>query len=295
VKVPPKSGQPAPKPPRGGRPKGLTKRTVKGAAGGMLGVDYEDARRPDAFLAGKDDSVATDDGQEIRRQLNAEGEGDSDRLMTFARADNAKDHRPDRSAFADQGKDQDAGDHTARTTQKKRVKKLRHSHESDENKDERQYEDSGEVFEDGVDELGSGGIVDEHRRSEYFQDASPGDLSLVNPDDIHRALATPVAYAKHIMILTEAFRRSTGATRPEAVHYMAGMFLGPSDRHFGWAALKEFGHATGIIDIYPLEIIEHILENHAGHLPKVSFGRRARTKHRELRVGHGNTAGFSLP
>ena len=45
------------------------------------------------------------------------------------------------------------------------------------------------------------------------------------------------------------------------------------DRSFGRLALKEFGPATGILDIYPLEVVEHILARYPAFLPKVGFGR----------------------
>ena len=273
----PKKGLPPPSAPlKGGRPKGLTKRTVKGAAGGMLGVDYEDTRRPDPFL-NRGDSSIDDDGPEQRQALRGEGDGDGGAAINFRSTDASKDHRPDRSAFSDTGNDQDAGDLTARTKQRRKIKKARHAKESDEEQHSN-HDESSEPFEDRFEEFDSAeaGQNPDRPKSKYFEDTElgqPGDLSLVNPDTIQRRLGSPMAYAKHVMILAEAFRKNTGATRSEAISYMASMFLSLTDTRFGWSALKEFGHGTGIIDIYPLEVIEEIMVKYPGHLPKVSFGR----------------------
>ncbi|MEE2901127.1 MAG: hypothetical protein VYC39_02305 [Myxococcota bacterium] len=276
MKVPKKGLPPPTPPPKGGRPKGLTKRTVKGAAGGMLGVDYEDTRRPDPFLT-RGDSSLSEDGPDQRQALRGEGDGEGSVAISYRNADASKDHRPDRSAFSDNGKDQDSGDLTARTKQRKKIKKLRHSKESDEEQ-QSGHEESSETFEDRFEEFDSADAaqISDRPRSKYFDEdelGQPGDLNLVNPDTIQRRLGSPMAYAKHVMILAEAFRKNTGATRKEAISYMASMFLSLTDTRFGWSALKEFGHGTGIIDIYPLEVIEEIMNKYPGHLPKISFGR----------------------
>jgi hypothetical protein len=101
----------------------------------------------------------------------------------------------------------------------------------------------------------------------------PGDLSLVEPERIQEALETPLAYAAQAMILAEAFRRSTGATRTEAIEYLARLYLGLPDRPFARAAFKEFGPSTGILDIYPLEVAAHLLDHHPGFFTKAGYGR----------------------
>jgi hypothetical protein len=99
-----------------------------------------------------------------------------------------------------------------------------------------------------------------------------GDPRLTDPLSIKEALGSPVAYAKHCLILAEAFRATTGATRPETVAYLSLLFAGLGDRAFARQAIKELGPATGIIDIYPLEVIEHCLEAYPGLLLKAGFG-----------------------
>jgi hypothetical protein len=103
--------------------------------------------------------------------------------------------------------------------------------------------------------------------------AEPGDLRLTDPELARRALVTPHAYAKHCMILAEAFRRATGATRSEGVAYLARLFLALADPQFGRAALRELGPATGIVDLYPLELLEHVIDLYPGFVPKVARGR----------------------
>jgi len=103
--------------------------------------------------------------------------------------------------------------------------------------------------------------------------AEPGDLTLTDPEEARRALKTPVGYAKHCMILAEAFRRASGATRAEGLAYLARMFVASGDIAFGRAALKELGPSTGIIDLYPLEVIDQVLDVFPGFLPKVARGR----------------------
>ena len=284
MKVPKKGLPPPAPPPKGGRPKGLTKRTVKGAAGGMLGVDYEDTRRPDPFLT-RGDSSLSEDGPDQRQALRGDAEGEGSVAINYRNTDSSKDHRPDRSAFSDNGKDQDAGDLTARKKQRKKIKKLRHSKESDEEQ-QSGHEESSEAFEDRFEEFDSADAtqLSDRPKSKYFDEdelGQPGDLNLVNPDTIQRRLGSPMAYAKHVMILAEAFRKNTGATRKEAISYMASMFLSLTDTRFGWSALKEFGHGTGIIDIYPLEVIEEVMKKYPGHLPKISFGRIFATSEKE--------------
>jgi hypothetical protein len=90
------------------------------------------------------------------------------------------------------------------------------------------------------------------------------------------------------MVLAEAFRAATGATRSEAIAYLALLFAGLGDRSFARQALKELGPATGIIDIYPLEVIEHLVEAYPGLLLKAGFGTlfvRPKKKSLDLEAG----------
>ena len=128
-----------------------------------------------------------------------------------------------------------------------------------------------ELYADGMAKSGHG-----ESRKHLFEDdemVEPGDPSLTDPDEIRRVLGTPAGYAKHVMILAEAFRRITGATRKEAIDYLATMFVATAEPTFGYLSLKEFGPSTGIVDVYPLEVLERLLERYPGVLPKVGFGK----------------------
>ncbi|MBI2375462.1 MAG: hypothetical protein HYV07_15810 [Deltaproteobacteria bacterium] len=127
------------------------------------------------------------------------------------------------------------------------------------------------VFEAGIDPAWTG-----RARRRLKPEAAAfevGDTRLTDPDEIQRALGAPIAFAKHAMILSEAFRYTTGATRAEALEYLASLFSSSADRSFARAALREFGPGTGIVDIYPLEVVELLLETHPGFLPKIGFGK----------------------
>ena len=102
--------------------------------------------------------------------------------------------------------------------------------------------------------------------------ALPGDPRLADPDEARRALGSPQAYARHVLILGEAFRLSTGATRSEVIAYIASMFVALSDRAFARKAFREFGGATGIVEIYPLEIAAHFLVAYPGFLRGTGWG-----------------------
>jgi hypothetical protein len=96
-----------------------------------------------------------------------------------------------------------------------------------------------------------------------------GDPNLVHPDEIRRVLGPAVRFAQHAMILTER-RMQQGATRDEALAFMMGLYVGVSDREYARRALRDFGPATGIVDIYPLELVDQLLS----HVP--SFFRKVR-------------------
>ena len=269
MKIPPSStGANLPSPKPGGREKGLTKRTVKGAAGGMLGADYEDTRRPDPFLARKQSA-----GEKRGGETSQQGKQPATAQPLIDRSTKVTD--PSRVILAD--RDAQEGEvKKPKRKQKKRVDRLKLDDDApdvlaDGEEQERRRDDDEDVFSGGADRSRS--AIDP--RAHLFEEApsvDPGDLSLTAPDEIRRALGTPVAYAKHVMILAEAFRRQTGATRQEAIGYLATMFVAAGDLRFGLSALKALGPATGILDVYPLEVVEQILDRYPGVLPKVGYG-----------------------
>lgn len=300
MKVPPSS----PPPDSGGskatydKDKTTTRRSVAGAAGGMLGVDYEDHRRPDPSLqpkVKKEDTSATDRRLAEKQAQLAQGQGQSNRAADKGELGTGRDAayvvRPDEEAPLREKRKKPR--HIARDrfqVDKDAPEVVRTRRWEDESDDEGRDPDEQELdiadwfandalSADAGPAVSRAHLFDEHRRPE------PGDPSLRDPESIQRALGAPASYAKHVMILAEAYRRTTGASRGEALTYLASMFVALRDRSFGRLALKEFGPSTGILDIYPLEVMEHVLEAHPGYLPKAGFGtifRRNNEDKREL-------------
>lgn len=301
MKVPP------PKSPPGSKPKLVydkdrtkTRRTVKGAAGGMLGVDYEDPGRADPTTVkattGAGENRDTPGGQVVpagpaaasHEAVRAEGKpaapkeeaemvlDDEDATTRDMKAKQSRHFVPrDRMTV-----DKDAP---------QLLRKRRPWEEEEEEQEERREEDPEEIDLDGIAEaIASAG---DHAAPEGL--VAVGDPRLLDPHAIKEALGSPAAYAKHCMILAEAFRQSTGAHRREAVTYLARLFAALGDRAFARQALKELGPGTGIVDLYPLEVVAHVLEQHPGLLSKVGFGRLfARPKAQRNLVLEAGVAGL---
>jgi hypothetical protein len=292
VKVPPTT-PPSEKAPTYDKDRTLTRRSVAGAAGGMKGVDYEDDRRPEP---GKEGAARTGPGAgELRAgersaplggAIGDERQGPAQPDASKILLDNegaAPLHTRRRRRFV--ARDRLTIDKDAPELKRNR----KHNDDEDESSDERSAEQTLEFFPDAV---GAAGLAPSVSRAQLFSPESrpePGDLSLTDPDTIQRALETPLAYAKHAMILAEALRRSTGATRHEAIDYLARMFVAPRDRTFGRSALKEFGPSSGILDVYPLEVVTHVLDHYPHFLPKVSRGRFFHQSGERAQVWHTDT------
>lgn len=281
VKVPP----PKQPPPQAEKDRTLTRRTVAGAAGGLKGVDYEDDRRADPSASGPAAASAPKAARLVRELRGEEkmpmpGDVDRTKQVVIDRGFQAAEDEPivdevpkkKKRAKGMVARDRMSIDKDA--PELKRVRKW--AEEDDEEEEELDEEERELVVSDERDLIERGPSSQQDSRAHLFAEDSrpePGDLSLTDPDEIARVLGSPLAYAKHAMILAEAFRRTTGATRGEAIEYLARMFIAPSDRSFGRLAIKEFGPSSGILDIYPLEVMEHVLDRYPGFLPKVGYGR----------------------
>jgi hypothetical protein len=95
----------------------------------------------------------------------------------------------------------------------------------------------------------------------YFQPAPNdrlGDPALTDPNEIKRLLGPPVRFAQHAMLLAES-KREDGMDRASSIRFLASLYLGCADREYAQRALRDFGCATGIIDLYPLEVVDEIL------------------------------------
>ncbi|GEM_PF-2543306 len=142
-------------------------------------------------------------------------------------------------------------------------------------KGRQQDQDQDAPDQESQEEAAAKSLGIEGSSGKYFQDMPEdrmGDLSLLSPNDMKRLLGPSVRFAQHAMILAEA-RMKEGMPRQEAVEFMASLYLGVSDRAYANKALRDFGAATGVIDLYPLELMKHLLEHVPSFLNKVSTAR----------------------
>jgi hypothetical protein len=151
-------------------------------------------------------------------------------------------------------------------------RKKRGRRQNDENEDE--PEDGEDAFALGKD-AAQKGLGQNDGAGKYFQDLPDdrlGDLSLSNPNEMKRLLGPTVRFAQHAMLLAEE-RLKSGIARDEVIDFLASLYVGVADRAYAQKALREFGTGTGIIDIYPLELMNSLLENVPTFFNKVAKGR----------------------
>lgn len=301
MKLPP-SNSPPEKAPTYDKDRTLTRRTVKGAGGGMLGVDYqEDPKGPTGPTTNRKGRPVEGDTQSIAQEYRS--------AVTGERGQGSETSSTGAPLVTDPSRiiqDDELGVQTAYAQANRRFRRVardRMNVDKDapelvrKRRPEDELEDEREQSSEQVIEIYGGDLLDSGAhstsRAHLFaasDEAQPGDLSLTDPEDMQRALKTPVAYARHSMILSEAFRKTTGATREEGVAYLGRLFVALKDKSFARNALKEFGAGSGILDLYPLEVVEHILDHYPTFLPKVGFGRFFRRVAEEASVLHTDTA-----
>jgi hypothetical protein len=154
-------------------------------------------------------------------------------------------------------------------------RKKRGRQQSDDPEEEEGKEDDAEEAVALGQAAAAKGFATADGAGKYFQDLPEdrlGDLSLTNPDDMKRLLGPSVRFAQHAMLLAED-RLKSGMPRDEVVRFLAEFYLGVSDRAYANKALRDFGAGTGIIDVYPLEVFDQLLEHVPSFFTKVSRGR----------------------
>ncbi len=118
------------------------------------------------------------------------------------------------------------------------------------------------------------GLVSEDGAGRYFRDLPLdrlGDPTLRDPQQMRRLLGPSVRFAQHAMLLAEAALRE-GTERRQVLALLADLYVGLGDREYANKALRDFGPATGIVDIYPLELFDHLLEFVPGFCHRVRRG-----------------------
>ena len=108
-------------------------------------------------------------------------------------------------------------------------------------------------------------------RDRGFFEESPhdrmGDENLTNPKEMKRVLGASVRFAQHAMLLAH-IRMLNGNSRTEALSFLADLYQRIEDQPYAEKALRMFGAGTGIIDLYPLELVDHLLEHVPGFLTR---------------------------
>lgn len=277
----------------------LTRRTVKGAAGGLKGVDYEDDwwAQPGAERRPVREGAGLRPGEEGARRAaaQAQAEGRPQNTREGAEGTDQEDETilDDEDAVTRDAKARRNRQNLARdrlSVDKDAPEIIRER--SWDSEEEEPAEDEEEDRWQDLDAIGEA-IADAPSRAALFQTDErppPGTPGLTDPAEIRRFMETPVRYAQHAMLLAEAFMRHTGATRAEGVAYLARLFMALPDPAFSQAAFRQLGPATGIIDIYPLEVVEHIIEDYPAFLPRHRFGRVFHTEQASLLVDPGEEA-----
>lgn len=151
--------------------------------------------------------------------------------------------------------------------EERRKRGRQHSQDDDEEEDAEEAVALGQA-------AAARGFASQEGAGKYFQDLPEdhlGDLSLTNPNEMKRLLGPSVRFAMHAMLIAED-RLKNGMPREDAVELLAQIYLGVADRAYANKALREFGCGTGIIDIYPLEVIAHLLEHVPAFFTKVCRG-----------------------
>lgn len=116
----------------------------------------------------------------------------------------------------------------------------------------------------------------------YYTDAMIdrlGDLTLSDPDEMQRTLGPSVRFAQHAMLLAEDHFAATG-DRHGAIEHLAALYTGCQDRAYANKALRDFGHATGILSLYPLELVDHLLRFAPGFCARIEHRRLLETLER---------------
>lgn len=144
----------------------------------------------------------------------------------------------------------------------RRKKKGRQPQDQDE--DERD-----QAEEEAARQLGLGS--DKGKLFEDLPEDRLGDLTLLDPNEMKRVLGSPMRFAQHAMVLT-AQRQQEGLPREQAVEHLAKLYLGLTDKTYANKALRQFGAATGVLDVYPIEVMQHLLQHAPGFLRKVQLG-----------------------
>ncbi len=265
----------------------LTRRTVKGAAGGLKGVHYEDDRRPDPAgkigpEAARIQKAKAEQIRQIRREAQATTRAAAGTQTTTPAPVGAP--KEEQEMILD---DEDATSRDTKAKQKRRAVVARDRLTIDKDAPDRrravrwdllsERDGDGPDDDEGVSvdlDAIAAAVFDPHPSSwaHLFEPdvrPRPGAPGLMLPDEIQAAFPSPLDYAKHCMLLAQTFGHTTGAAHHEVVDYLVALFVGLRDHRFGRRALLSWGPDTGILNVYPLEVIERVLIAYPEFLPRL--------------------------
>jgi hypothetical protein len=248
-----------------------TKNVVKGAGGGALGVDYQDAdaefmERLKNAAGVKAKGGASGGGAEGERPPPAVNSGMTQQVEQQIRNDllmaEIAAHNLNISATTVQ--------HTQQALQHKDdEKKKRKPTAENPTDDPENPEDQAEAESAGADVDVLAIPNDEaHQRlildniAKILRDPGAerrvfGALALTEPEHMRKTLGTPVRVAKHLLVLAGRMIEK-GHERTAVVEYLAGVFLALGG-DFGRRAYKDFAGGIGIGAVYPLEVAEKLI------------------------------------
>jgi hypothetical protein len=141
--------------------------------------------------------------------------------------------------------------------------------------DEEDEAEDGEAAAEAAQAAKKSGLLEADGAGRYFQDVPQdrlGDLGLTNPNEMKRVLGATSRFAQHAMLLAQQ-KIDQGESRGDAIAFLARFYIELGDREYAKKALREFGPGTGILDIYPLEVVEHLLEFVPSFFHNVQRGR----------------------
>ncbi len=206
-----------------------------------------DYQRPHRAHVGREIRVATErkHAAELLEEAHKRAVGEQEAQQAAAEAHIDERHRVTGLNFDD-----------------RRKKRGRQPQDQDEEEREQSEEEAAR-------QLGMG--TDKGKLFEDLPEDRIGDLSLVDSNEMKRVLGSPMRFAQHAMMLASQ-RQNDGAPREQAIEYLAQIYLGVTDRTYANKALRQFGAATGILDIYPAEVMHHLLAHAPSFLRKVQLG-----------------------
>lgn len=280
-----------------------TKNIVKGAAGGIRGVDYQD--RDAEYIERRDGAAAvnlragdkeTEHANRLMREaVQGQGQAQKTSKSTATQTTLATDSMDARqlvNVTAAEAKTEKR-DVKAQLKEEKIKRKLLLQDEAaaDEDLDdeEAQTEDEdiewvGPFADPDVDRILR--KVSTDMISRLVQDPETemriyGTLRLLDPQDMRAALSTPLRVARHLRVVADRMFDSGEFGRDDVVQYLAGSLINLG-KDFGGPALRAFASSVGISRIYPLEVIHRVANIAPSFVPKLTLapfisGRKTRT------------------